>query len=215
MNIISEIKNTEKIILANFTEVKSSEGSVDKSFDEKYDKFNKKSGIVFSEDIKNLYREKTYITLSWFNNDSSLYGSFDLIPIDMIAEFHDDMLDIAESSKEYAVGDSAKQNLYKLDIISRMYPIFDFVSGDKICIDCQNGKAVFFDYSVFELGDLDINGTVLADSYEDLIGRWSKILFMEGFWWYKEENCVNENGINLECDFFKDFLKTININANK
>lgn len=176
-------------------------------FEKYYDELNKTAGIVFSEDIKDIYRKSSISRIRWADSTERVYGCFDLIPIEDILSLHNDMVEAAESAAKYAVTEREKANISKLDIVNNMYPIFDFSSGDKLCIESSTGKIVFYDYSVNELGDIDINGLVIAESYDKLIEKWSSILFLEGFWWLTEyDRCVNSEGINLNNEYLKNFV---------
>lgn len=184
-------------------------GGNNAQFERHYADFTAESGISFSEDIIELYKTASSIEIEWSSSNKD-YGSFNMIPIGDIIERHNDMIEIADSAAEYAVSDKDKENICKLEIIKYLYPIFEFRSGDMFCIYSKTGEAVFYDHSVNELWDLDINGLVIAESFDDLLKKWSRILFLEGFWWEEEYNrCVNDKGIDLYNPFLSEFMKRI------
>lgn len=203
MSYIEKIIKAADIIKGNFEEHFIDLGKEDRQFDRKYGEFREKSGIVFTDELCELYRKNSDIKISWARRKSmeNLFGCFELIPLENIIPMHENMLEMSGAALEYAETEEEKLNGERLRILNFMYPVLDFKSGDALCVHGETGQIVLFDHDVFELGGWDINGLVIADSYDMLIDRWSSILFVEGIW----RECVNDEGIDLGSEFSKAF----------
>ncbi|MDT8719723.1 hypothetical protein IAI10_24120 [Clostridium sp. 19966] len=86
-------------------------------------------------------------------------------------------------------------------------PVFRFPNDDMFCIDKRNGKVVFFEHDVFDTG-INLHGLVIAKSIEDLIIKWSKVLFIDIYDWYEGVNEVE--GIDLSKDVYKTIINVAN-----
>lgn len=208
MTCIEIIDNTiETIRKSGFENITVEAGGENIAFEKEYNDLKERSGIVFSQGVIELYKKYSSLLIEWHDPKSRKYGSFDMIPLKYISEHNSDLKEMAEDAAEYAHSESKKRNLYKLEMLEYMYPVFDFKTGDKLCIDSRTGHIVLFDHSVYELYDDDKNGLVLAKDFESLIESWSGVLFCEQFWW--ENGTVDENGINSDNTYFSEFMNSL------
>lgn len=210
MNCVKVIIDASEKIKNSFTDHSIKIGQKDLDFDNKYKTFSAESGLIFSDDIQNMYREisRTKITWSLEKSRENLYGGFEMIPIEDIVPMHDNMVEMLESVYDYASGDKEIECAKKLKVIENMYPIFDFCSGEAFCVHNKTGQILLFDHDAFELIDGNVNGLIIAENYSDLIEKWSNILFLEQFWYFEEyKRCVDEHGIDLGNEFLTNFRK--------
>lgn len=178
------------------------------NFDEIYNQFSSKSNIVLSDGIKELYKKRPKMKIEWIKNE--YYGGFDMLPIDKLLEEHDYLNEYLESFLK----DDDRLISFR-ESFKKLYPIFDFCSGDKLCINNETEQIVYYDYSFLEGTGDDLCGLVIARDFDYLIEHWSQILFLEGFWWYDDFNRgVDSNGIDLENPYFKKFWNDLNIDRN-
>lgn len=209
MNCIEIIIGASEIIKRNFPENHIDLGKEDVNFDRKYNAFCRKSGITFSDDICGMYRKNSEIKINWAKREPmhNLFGCFETVPLDSIISMHEDIMELLDSALEYAVTDEEKKNAEKLfGTLSCMYPVAEFRSGDALCIRSDTNQIVLFEHGVFDFNDGSVNGLVIAESYDDLIEKWSKILFLENFWWETDhDRCVNSHGIDPNNSYIKDF----------
>lgn len=154
---------------------------------------------VFDDECKKIYSKYSYIKVSWINSNNDC-GYLELLPYDKIISKHKELIDLSEDFKSYS--DSEETDLIVEDI-KNWLPIFRFPNEDYFCIDNRNGKIVFFEHEVFETG-INLHGLVLARNINDLIEKWSEILFVDIYDWFEG---VDENGIDLSKDIYKNILK--------
>ena len=172
------------------------------------EKFEYESQIYFEDQVKEIYYNYLSIDLQWFANVNfkKYYGAFTMITLDQSLKYHNDLINLYYDSVDYA-GDYPNPERV-LDEIVNFYPIFIFNDGNAFCLDKRTSNIVFFDHSVFEFYDENFNGKLIANSYSELIERWSMILFLEQFWWSKDS--LNNDGINLTSHSIAEFIRLIN-----
>lgn len=172
------------------------------------EKFEYESQIYFEDQVKEIYYNYLSIDLQWFANVNlkKYYGAFTMITLDQSLKYHNDLINLYYDSVDYA--DDYPNPERVLDEIVNFYPIFIFNDGNAFCLDKRTSNIVFFDHSVFEFYDENFNGKLIANSYSELIERWSMILFLEQFWWSKDS--LNNDGINLTSHSIAEFIRLIN-----
>lgn len=173
------------------------------------EKFEYESQIHFEDQVKEIYSKYLSMDLQWFANinQKNYYGAFTMITLDQSLKYHNDLINLYYDSVDYA--DDYPNPEHVLDEIVNYYPIFIFKDGNAFCLDKRTSNVVLFDHSVFEFYDGNFNGKLIANSYSELIERWSMILFLEQFWWSKDS--LNYDGINLTSHSMAEFIRLINL----
>ena len=173
---------------------------------EKYD-FNdleNKIGFKFKENIKEIYSRYKSINLTWEIEETRERGYFNLIPCDHLYSYYKEQVEI---SKEFIGYDEIEDLECILEDIKSWIPFCTFPNGDAFCIDKRNSKVVFYEHDVFDSG-INLHGLVIAKSIEDLIIKWSKVLFIDIYDWY--DGVDEEEGIDLSKDVYKNVINIAN-----
>ena len=142
-----------------------------------------------SDEIKYIYNNYQKFFISWKEAGNKIYGYVDFVPYNEIFKEYREVYELIESVEEDLIEDQAKV----INDLKNWYPLFKFPNGDAFCYDKRNGKIVFFEHEVFDTG-VNLNGLVIADSLDDLLKKWSEVLFVDIYDWYEG---VNESGIDL------------------
>lgn len=208
MDIKSLILNTaEKIKTSNLNLEKFELNSTGASIEIR-NVFEAQSGIKLNEEMTKLYSSFSDIDLQWsFKTDKSYYGAFTMIPLLKSLELHKNIIQNYYDAVEYA--EDCQNPEAVLKEIENYYPLFTFSNGNAFCIDKRNSSIVLYDHSVFEFYGSHSNGKLIASDLSSLIEKWSKVLFMEQFWWYSD--CLNSDGINLSGQMFTNFLNEVKL----
>lgn len=101
-------------------------------------------------------------------------------------------------SEEYLVSDSIPDIEKIVSDIRNWIPLFSFPNGDAFCLDRRNNKIVFYEHEVFDTG-INLHGLVIANNIEELIIKWSKVLFIDIYDWYEG---VDDDGIDLSREIY-------------
>lgn len=194
---------------SGFENISINMGSENQKFNKAYEELCREIEMTFPNEIKELWQQHLGLKISWCCRKiplHTLYGCIDMIPIEDIIPYHNEMIEVAKSAIEYADSGSQKARMtIAANAVKDMYPIFEFRTADMLCIKKSTGHIVLFCYDLLDLLADDTNGIVIAENISDLIEKWSKILFLEQFWCETEHNrCVNEHGIDLENDYLKN-----------
>lgn len=211
MSLLSQIINAKEIAEQNNFEI-------DKSIFNKINhttgaalikKFETESQIILEQAVRDLYSEYLSIDFQWsvIANQKRFYGAFTMIPLEQSLQYHDELITNYYESVEYAYDYPNPEQV--LEEIKNFYPIFIFQDGNAFCLDKRNSNIVFYDHSVFEFYDGNFNGILIAKDYCDLIEKWSKILFLEQFWWSKDS--LNNDGIDLASESIASFINSVNL----
>lgn len=163
---------------------------------------------INEQDILNSSLEKVYskykkLKISWECKYSNDNGYLELLNYKESFFKQEELLEL---TKNFIEDDST----VGIDIISEdirnWLPIFRFPNDDMFCIDKRNEKVVFFEHDVFDTG-MNLHGLVIAKSIEDLILKWSKVLFIDIYDWYEG---VDEDGIDLKKQVYKSIISLAN-----
>lgn len=163
-----------------------------------------KIGFKFKENIKEVYSRYKSINLTWEIEETRERGCFNLIPCDNLYSYYKEQVEISE---EFIGYDEIEDLECILEDIRNWIPFCTFPNGDAFCIDKRNSKVVFYEHEVFDSG-INLHGLVIAESIEDLIIKWSKVLFIDIYDWY-EGICEGE-GIDLIKDVYKNIINIAN-----
>lgn len=148
-------------------------------------------GYYISEEVKYIYSKYKVFELNWISDNNKGFVKF--IPYDVLEKKHRNIIEIMQEC--YDINEDSYD--IKRDI-ENWYPIFEFPNGDSFCLDIRNGKVVFYDHEVYDLG-VNLHGLVIALSINDLFEKWSKCLFVDIYDWSEG---VDENGIDLNKSIF-------------
>lgn len=173
---------------------------------EKYD-FNdleNKIGFKFKENIKKIYSKYKSINLTWEIEETRERGCFNLISCDNLYSYYKEQV---EMSEEFIGEDETEDLQCILEDIRNWIPFCTFPNGDAFCIDKRNSKVVFYEHEVFDSG-INLHGLVIAKSIEDLIIKWSKVLFIDIYDWY--DGVYEGEGINLSKEVYKNIINIAN-----
>lgn len=158
----------------------------------------------FNSSLEKLYSKYKKIKISWECKDNNDNGYFELLSNKEVFSKQEELVEL---TKEF-IGDGTIEDI---DIIAEdirnWLPIFRFPNDDMFCIDKRNDKIVFFEHEVFDTG-INLHGLVIAKDIEDLMEKWSKVLFIDIYDWY---DGVDENGIDLSKDVYKNIITINNI----
>jgi hypothetical protein len=163
-----------------------------------YDLENK-IGIKFEDNVKEIYSTYKNMNLVWEIKETRERGCFNLIPFDNLYSYYKEQIEISE---EFIECDEIDDIECILEDIKNWIPFCTFPNGDAFCIDKRSNKVVFYEHEVFDSG-INLHGLVIAKNIEDLIVKWSKVLFVDIYDWYEG---VNEEGIDLSKDVYKNII---------
>lgn len=163
-----------------------------------------KIGFSFNKNIKEMYSRYKSINLTWEIEETKERGCFNLIPCDNLYLYYKEQVEISEEFIGCNEIDGVESIL---EDIRNWIPFCTFPNGDAFCIDKRNSKVVFYEHEVFDSG-VNLHGLVIATNIEELIIKWSKVLFIDIYDWY--EGVDEENGIDLEKDIFKNIFSIVN-----
>lgn len=152
-----------------------------------------------SEKVKYLYNNYKIFLLYWKNNILKINGFIDFVPYEQIFTEHIEMCKMINELEK----DLINEQDTVINDIKNWYPIFRFPNGDAFCYDKRNGKIVFFEHEVFDMG-INLHGLIIANSLDFLLENWSKSLFVDIYDWAEG---VNEQGIDLKKPVFKNMFK--------
>ena len=122
----------------------------------------------------------------------------DFVPYDKILEENEFSCEIAKDMETALI----EEQDVVINDITNWYPIFKFPNGDAFCYDKRNGKVVFYDHEVFDIG-INLHGLIISETIDSLLEKWSKVLFVDIYDWY---DGVNEEGIDLSKPVYKNIL---------
>lgn len=162
-----------------------------------------KIGFKFKESIKEIYAKYKSINLTWKIEETGESGCFNLIPFDRIYPYYKEQVEISKKLRE---NHELEDIEYILEDIRNWIPFCTFPNGDAFCIDKRSSKVVFYEHEVFDSG-INLHGLVIAKNIEDLILRWSKVLFIDIYDW--TEGVYEEQGIDLRKDVYKNIISII------
>lgn len=155
-----------------------------------------------SNKIKNIYNLYSKFFLTWECNSFNIRGFVYFVSYEKILPEHDRLCEMLSELDNELIYEQNKI----IEDISHWYPIFIFPNGDKFCYDDRNGKIVFFEHDVFDCG-ANLHGLVIAESMDDLLEKWSKVLFVDIYDWYEG---VDECGIDINKSVYKPILQILN-----
>lgn len=208
MDLKSLISDTAEKIKNSNLNVEKLEFNPNGTSNEIRNVFQTQSGISLNEEMTELYSSFSDIDLQWsFKSDKSYYGAFTMIPLLKSLELHKNIIQNYYDAVEYAEHCHDPEAVLKE--IENYYPLFTFNNGNAFCIDKRNCSIILYDHSVFEFYDSNSNGKLIATDFTSLIKKWSKVLFMEQFWWYSD--CMGSDGINLSGQMFTNFLNEVKL----
>lgn len=208
MNYISQILNVKEIVENNNFEISKMDfNKIESKIGFNIiNNFETESRIELGQNAKEMYSNYYEIDFQWsVRSNRNYYGAFTMLPLKQSLEYHDDLIRNYYDAVDYSV--DYENPITVLEEIKNYYPIFSFCDGNAFCLDKRNSHIVFYDHSVFEFYDGHFNGKLIAENYDDLIERWSKVLFMEQFWGIEDN--FNNDGINVSSAFFADLLKNL------
>lgn len=161
-------------------------------------------GFKFKENIKEVYSRYKSINLSWEIEETRERGYFNLIPCDNLYSYYKEQVEISEE----LIGDDEREDLECiLEDVRNWIPFCTFPNGDAFCIERRNSKVVFYEHEVFDSG-INLHELVIAKSIEDLIIKWSKVLFIDIYDWY--DGVYEQEGIDLSKDVYKNIINIAN-----
>jgi hypothetical protein len=163
-----------------------------------------KIGFKFKENIKEVYSRYKSINLVWEIEETRERGCFNLIPCDKLYSYYKEQVEISE---EFIGCDEIDDLECILENIRNWIPFCTFPNGDAFCIDKRNSKVVFYEHEVFDDG-INLHGLVIANSLEQLIEKWSKILFIDIYDWC--EGVDEVEGIDFSKDVYKNIISITN-----
>lgn len=217
MDFYNVITDAVKILKNNSLSIDCYEyGNADINFEAKKKIAENKGFFIRSDELEKIYKERTFVDLQWQGkiNENNAYGGIKLLPIEQAIKKHEMFIEMYYDSLNYIDDSDRKKAKEVIKSLENMYPIIELDSADAFCIDTTTDNIVYFDHSVFEYYDSDINGLIISESIESLFEKWSKILFLNNFWW-KQRNSrgLKDNEIDLSNTMFTDIIAMCN-NSN-
>lgn len=152
-----------------------------------------------SDKLKGIYNSYNKFFLKWECRSLNIRGFVHFVSYEKIFSEHADLCELVDELDN----DLIEGQDEVVEDISHWYPVFIFPNGDKFCYDDRNGKIVFFEHDVFDCG-INLHGLVIAESIDDLLANWSKVLFIDIYDWYEG---VNECGIDVNKEVYKPILQ--------
>lgn len=163
-----------------------------------------KIGFKFKENIKEVYSKYKSINLTWEIEETRERGCFNLIPCDNLYSYYKEQVEISE---EFIRCDEIDDLECILEDSRNWIPFCTFPNGDAFCIDKKNSKVVFYEHEVFNNG-INLHGLVISNSLEQLIEKWSKVLFIDIYDWC--EGVDEVEGIDFSKDVYKNIISITN-----
>ena len=156
-------------------------------------------GLGVDEKVKYVYENYKIFDLVWFK-DGKYFGEVNFVPYIDLEKKHADLVAIMEDIYDKELDDL---NIYQS--IINWYPLFYFANGDAFCVDKRDGSIRFYDHEVYDyMEDIGIFGIKIANSINDLFGKWENIHFADVYYWDK---ICNKDGIDIDSEFAKEYIK--------
>lgn len=152
--------------------------------------------------LNDIYSKYNKIKISWESKENS--GYIELLSKKEILSKQEELIEL---SKEFIDDDTIDDIDIIAEDLRNWLPIFRFPNDDMFCIDRRNNKIVFFEHDVFDTG-INLHGLIIAKSIEDLILKWSRVLFIDLYDWY--DGVDEEEGIDLTKSIYKAILNLVN-----
>lgn len=153
--------------------------------------------ITLPDELKMIHDKFSKVHISWKRNDKR--GYFVLLSLKEIYRVKEDFKTFVTDFCLYSELDE-KESI-KQDLLSWI-PVLYFPNGDYFCIDTRTGAIVLFDHEITE-DYLNLHGIKIANNFNELIKKWSKVLFVDIYDWSLG---VDENGLNLSEKIFDGIL---------
>jgi SMI1 / KNR4 family (SUKH-1) len=157
-----------------------------------------------SNSLKQIYTKYKKIKLSWNCKVNGDKGYIELLSIDEIISKQEELEELA---KEFYDDDTIEDIDTIIEDIRNWLPLFRFPNGDMFCMDKRNDKIVFFEHEVFDTG-INLHGLIISNSFEELIMKWSSVLFIDIYDWY--DGVDRNDGIDLRRDVYKNIIAIAN-----
>ena len=154
-------------------------------------------GFPINSSVKTLYERYESFSLLWLNMERRYLGSIYFVGYNRLDEEHENLIEIM--SESYDVNED---ELNIAEDILNWYPLIKFLNGDAFCLDFRNGNIVFYEHEVFD-GEKNLHGLIIATSLNDLFEKWSKIHFLDYYYW---DEVVNSEGIDLTSNALKEIM---------
>lgn len=167
---------------------------------EEADSISNECNLIAS--LNDIYSKYKKIKISWKSKENS--GYFELLSKKEILSKQEELIEL---SKEFIDDDAIDDIDIIAEDLRNWLPIFRFPNDDMFCIDRRNNKVVFFEHDVFDTG-INLHGLIIAKSIEDLILKWSRVLFIDIYDWYAGVD--EEEGIDLTKSVYKAILNLVN-----
>jgi hypothetical protein len=154
-------------------------------------------GFPINCSVKTLYERYESFSLLWLNMERRYLGSIYFVGYNRLDEEHENLIEIM--SESYDVNED---ELNIVEDILNWYPLIKFLNGDAFCLDFRNGNIVFYEHEVFE-GEKNLHGLIISTSLNDLFEKWSKIHFIDYYYW---DEVVNSEGIDLTSNALQELM---------
>lgn len=158
-------------------------------------------GNEISEKIKYVYQNYSEFCVYWEDKISKQNGTIIWIPYFELEKRH---MDLVETSIECYNPEIENIEMICNDI-KKWYPLFEFPNGDAFCLDQSSGKVVFYEHEVYDTG-ANLHGLLIANNIDELYAKWFKCLCVDVYDWY---DAVDENGLDMNNDFWKNYKNSI------
>ena len=169
----------------------------EKSFKKINEEVKSVLGHELSDEVSIIYSSYAEFKISWLEENRNKSGYVDFVPYVNLEEEHKNLV---ESVAE--IYDMSEDEFEIADDINNWFPLFKFRNGDMFCLDKRDGKIKFFEHDVIDCGP-NLHGIIISKSVNELFSLWSKIHFLDAYYW---DECVDENGLNLKTDICNSLL---------
>jgi len=176
------------------------------------EELEKKFGVELPKQLKEIYINcSSSIQFNWNVDDARFginckRGFVNLFSPKEIMRRYDDMMHMVEEGKLNT--DELNENEGLRALVNdwpNWIPIFSFPNGDYFCICKNDNTIVLLEHDVMD-GGPNVHGLKLAGDFNDLIDKWSKVVFVDIYDW---TNGTNDDGIDLNADVFKELLEVL------
>lgn len=194
MNLVKVIEETiDKIKDIGAIEVNT-------MFIEETDNTSNECNLISS--LNDIYSKYKKIKISWKSKENN--GYFELLSKKEILSKQEELIEL---TKEFIDDDTIDDIDTIAEDLRNWLPIFRFPNDDMFCIDRRYNKVVFFEHDVFDTG-INLHGLIIAKSIEELILKWSRVLFIDIYDWY--DGVDEDKGIDLTKSVYKATLNLVN-----
>lgn len=176
----------------------------------------KELSFTFPEKLKSFYtNQASEVIFAWelsehYISEDYKRGELRILSPQCVKESYLEMIELVHDFEDYDENECDEDGVNALvNDWSYWIPIIRFGNGDAFCIDKRdtNGKIVFLEHDVVGAGP-NVHGLKMANNFSELMDKWSKIGFLDAYYWNK---IVSDNGIDVDSRCLEKIKNKLNL----